>query len=113
MTPSATKLCKVPLDESITSIGRSWRETQGAVKTNNGGTQIWDTNHCKLVRTLTDHLSRVVTVAWNGSILITGSRGRNFLQRELRDPNSIASKFVGNKQEVCGLKRSFDETKLA
>jgi len=31
------------------------------------------------VRTLSGHLSRVGTVAWNGSIVSTGSRDRNIL----------------------------------
>lgn len=62
---------------------------------------------------MTGHLSRVGTVAWNGSIVSTGSRDRNILQRDLRDPNQVVSKMVGHKQEVCGLKWSFDETQLA
>jgi len=86
-TSRVTKLCEVPLDDSITSVGWSQRGTHLAVGTNSGDTQIWDTNHCKLVRTLSGHLSRVGTVAWNGSIVSTGSRDRNIMQRDLRAQN--------------------------
>jgi cell division cycle 20-like protein 1 (cofactor of APC complex) len=78
-TSRVTKLCEVPVDDSITSVGWSQRGSHLAVGTNSGETQIWDTNHCKLVRTLQGHLSRVGTVAWNGSIVSTGSRDRNIL----------------------------------
>ena len=43
----------------------------------------------------------------------TGSRDRNILQRDLRAPGSHFSKLVGHKQEVCGLKWSFDDQQLA
>jgi cell division cycle 20-like protein 1 (cofactor of APC complex) len=83
-TSRVTKLCEVPADDSITSVGWSQRGSHLAVGTNSGDTQIWDTIHCKLVRTVSGHLSRVGTVAWNGSIVSTGSRDRNILQRDLR-----------------------------
>jgi cell division cycle 20-like protein 1 (cofactor of APC complex) len=51
-TSRVTKLCEVPVDDSITSVGWSQRGSHLAVGTNSGETQIWDTNHCKLVRTL-------------------------------------------------------------
>jgi cell division cycle 20-like protein 1 (cofactor of APC complex) len=86
-TSRVTKLCEVPLDDSITSVGWSQRGTHLAVGTNSGDTQIWDTAKCKQVRTLTGHLSRVGSVAWNGSIMSTGSRDRNILQRDLRAHN--------------------------
>jgi cell division cycle 20-like protein 1 (cofactor of APC complex) len=88
-TSRVTKLCEVPVDDSITSVGWSHRGSHLAVGTNSGETQIWDTNHCKLVRTLQGHLSRVGTVAWNGSIVSTGSRDRNILQRDLRANNNF------------------------
>ena len=87
-TSRVTKLCETPADDSITSVGWSQRGSHLAVGTNSGETQIWDTNHCKLVRTLQGHLSRVGTVAWNGSVVSTGSRDRNILQRDLRANNN-------------------------
>ncbi len=112
-TSRVTKLCEVPVDDSITSVGWSQRGSHLAVGTNSGDTQIWDTSHCKLVRTLSGHLSRVGTVAWNGSIVSTGSRDRNIFQRDLRAQNQFFQKLSGHKQEVCGLRWSFDETQLA
>lgn len=32
-------------------------------------------------------MSRVSSIAWNGSVVSTGSRDRNILSRDLRDPN--------------------------
>lgn len=112
-TSRVTKLCEVPHDDSITSVSWNQRGTHLAVGTNSGDTQIWDTNHCKLVRTLSGHLSRVGCVAWSNSIVSTGSRDRNILQRDLRDPNQVVMKMMGHKQEVCGLKWSFDDMQLA
>jgi len=38
---------------------------------------------------------------------------RNILIRDIRAPDNIISKFMGHKQEICGLKWSFDESILA
>ena len=84
-------------DDSITSVGWSQRGTHLAVGTNLGETQIWDTNHLKLVRTLHGHDLRIGTVAWNGSVVSTGSRDRNILQRDLRANDSHIMKLVGHK----------------
>lgn len=46
-------------------------------------------------------------------MLSTGSKDRQILQRDLRSHCNYVAKSVGHKQEVCGLKWSFDETQLA
>jgi cell division cycle 20-like protein 1 (cofactor of APC complex) len=61
-----------------------------------------------LIRTLSGHLGRVSAISWNGSTISTGSRDRMILSRDLRAKNSITHKHVGHKQEVCGLKWSFN-----
>jgi len=88
-TSQVKKLCETPLDDMITSVGWSNRGQHLAVGTNSGDTQIWDTNHGKLVRTLSGHLGRVSAVAWNGSTISTGSRDRMILSRDLRCKDSI------------------------
>ena len=108
-TSQVKKLCEVPQDDSITSVAWAQQGTHLAVGTNSGATQIWDTVHCKLVRTLHGHLGRVSSIAWNKSTVSTGSRDRNILQRDLRASGNHFSKLVGHKQEVCGLKWSFDD----
>jgi cell division cycle 20-like protein 1, cofactor of APC complex len=69
--------------------------------------------HQKLVRTLEGHLGRVSSISWNDSLVSTGSRDRNILCRDLRDNNNHFRRFQSHKQEVCGLKWSFDNQQLA
>lgn len=88
-TSIVKKLCETPIDDMITSVGWSNKGQHLAVGTNSGETEIWDTNHCKIVRTLNGHLGRVSAVAWNGSIVSTGSRDRMVLTRDLRCKDSI------------------------
>jgi cell division cycle 20-like protein 1, cofactor of APC complex len=38
----------------------------------------------------------------------TGSRDRSILSRDLRANNCLIQQHTGHKQEVCGLKWSFD-----
>jgi len=107
-TSQVKKLCEVPENDAITSVNWSQKGTHLAVGTHSGVTKIWDTQACKLVRTLTGHESRVSSIAWNGNIISTGSRDRNIHMRDLREPNQMFNTLEGHKQEVCGLKWSFD-----
>jgi cell division cycle 20-like protein 1 (cofactor of APC complex) len=45
-------------------------------------------------------------------LLSTGSRDKTILHRDLRANSSYVSKLVGHRQEICGLKWSFDEQQL-
>ena len=65
------------------------------------------------MRTLGGHLGRVSSIAWNGSTISTGSRDRMVLSRDLRIRNAITHRHAEHKQEVCGLKWSFDGQQLA
>lgn len=81
--------------------------------TNSGQVHIWDASgRQKLVQTLAGHGARVGTLAWNGSSITSGSRDRCIFQRDCRS-QSVVQRYVGHKQEVCGLKWSFDHTQLA
>jgi len=86
-TSQVKKLCEVDEDDGITAVNWSQRGTHLAVGTHSGHTKIWDTTTCKLVRTLSGHEGRVSSIAWNGSIVSTGSRDRNILISDLREPN--------------------------
>ena len=81
--------------------------------TNSGLLQVWDTNKCKLVSQLAGHDGRIGSIAWNSKFLSTGSRDKSILHRDLRSKNNFEVKLTGHKQEVCGLKWSFDEQQLA
>lgn len=62
---------------------------------------------------MTGHQTRVGTIAWNSTLLASGSRDRLIFLRDYRMREQHIKKLVGHKQEVCGLKWSFDERQLA
>jgi cell division cycle 20-like protein 1 (cofactor of APC complex) len=83
------------------------------VGTSRGEVQIWDANRCKKIRTMGGHRTRVGTLAWSSSgILSSGSWDRNILQRDVRSPDDYVSKLVGHQSEVNGLKWSSDDRQL-
>jgi len=55
------------------------------------------------------HEGRVCAIAWNSNSLSTGSRDRGILNRDLRSPKDYEAQLFAHKQEVCGLKWSFDD----
>ena len=81
--------------------------------THSGELQIWDTTKNKLVRTMQGHDGRICAVAWNNSFLSTGSRDHTILHRDLRCREDKTATLQGHRQEVCGLKWSFDDQQLA
>jgi len=112
-TGRVTKLCELGDNDMVTSVSWTQRGQHLAVGTNKGEVQIWDQSQCKKLRTMTGHSDRVGTMAWNGYVLSTGSRDHSILQRDVRDKAHSFSKLTGHRQEVCGLKWSFDEQQLA
>ena len=49
----------------------------------------------------------------NYDIFASGSRDKNILIRDIRTSDEYINKLVGHKQEVCGLRWSFDCQQLA
>ena len=66
-----------------------------------------------MVRSMLGHSARVGVTAWNGSVVCSGSRDRTILERDVRSQEHFFEKLQGHKQEVCGLKWSFDYQQLA
>lgn len=108
-----TKLCEVEENESITSVSWNQRGNHIAVGTSVGEVQLYDIVKNKHLRTFGGHTGRVGSLAWNGSTIASGSRDRNILVRDVRQPEDYFSKFTGHKQEICGLKWSFDDNYLS
>ncbi|KAK9668233.1 hypothetical protein RND81_13G043200 [Saponaria officinalis] len=108
-----TKLCDLGLDDTVCSVGWAQRGTHLAVGTNDGKVQIWDASRCKNIRTMEGHRMRVGALAWSSSVLSSGSRDKNILQRDIRAQDDFVSKLTGHKSEVCGLKWSYDNRELA
>ncbi|CAK0833272.1 unnamed protein product, partial [Prorocentrum cordatum] len=112
-TSRVTKLCDLGADDTVTSVSWTQRGSHLAVGTNRGEVQIWDPAHCRKLRTMTGHCGRVGTMAWNGYVLSTGSRDHSILHRDVRQQSHYTSRLQGHRQEVCGLKWSYDEQQLA
>jgi len=112
-TSRVTKLCDLGADDLVTSVSWTQRGTHLAVGTNRGEVQIWDVGQCRKLRTMTGHRARVGTMSWSGYVLSTGSRDHYILHRDVREQSHYMARLCGHKQEVCGLKWSFDETQLA
>lgn len=103
-----TKLCDLGVTDSVTSVSWPTKGPHFSLGTNSGEVQIWDINKMKRVRVMHGHSNRVGSIAWNSVIMSTGSRDKSILHRDIRINSPYISKLEGHKQEVCGLKWSFD-----
>lgn len=109
-TSKVTKLCDLESSrDHVSSVAWAQRGTHLAVGTTLGEVQLWDTVAGKKVRTMPGHSARVGALAWTGTVLSSGSRDRLIYLRDLRQQEAYTSKLTNHKQEVCGLKWSFDE----
>lgn len=113
-TSEVTTLCDLSKNrDKVTGISWSPRGDYLAIGTNFGQTQIWDTEHLKLVRTMRGHTNRVGALAWNEHILSTASRDHTILHRDVRVREHSIAELKGHKQEVCGLKWNSVTNQLA
>ena len=109
-TSMVTKLCDLQQAEDVvTSVSWAQRGTHLAVGTNKGEVQVWDTIKEKKVRTMSGHTARVGTLAWSGPTMASGSRDRLIFLRDVREKSAFTHKLNAHRQEVCGLKWSYDE----
>lgn len=113
-TSKVTKLTELnDAEDGICSVSWSPENSRLAVGTRQGKVQIWDGIKCKKITSMNGHIARVGTLAWNDNILASGSRDRNIYLRDPRINKDYTSKLVAHRQEVCGLKWSFDKQHLA
>lgn len=85
-----------------------------AAGTLSGLVQVWDINAQKLIRTFEGHDGRVGALSWNSmDILSSGSKDHSILNRDLRVKENSIGRIEAHRQEVCGLKWSFDDRFLA
>jgi cell division cycle 20-like protein 1 (cofactor of APC complex) len=109
-TSKVVKLVDLASSEDlVTSVSWAQRGTHLAVGTNKGEVQLWDTIKVKKVRTMDGHSARVGTLAWSGPILASGSRDRLIYLRDMRCNGQFTDRLTAHRQEVCGLRWSFDE----
>jgi WD40 repeat protein len=100
-------------DHKITSVNWMNTGTCLAVGFENGEIQLWDVNKSSRIRVLGGHQDRVGCMSWNDYILSTGSRDCKIISHDVRQQSHITKKYIGHKQEICGLKWSPDGTQLA
>jgi cell division cycle 20-like protein 1 (cofactor of APC complex) len=55
------------------------------------------------------HTARVGTLAWSGPTLASGSRDRLIFLRDVRAKSAFTDRLNNHRQEVCGLRWSYDE----
>ncbi|KAL6530367.1 hypothetical protein OROHE_014720 [Orobanche hederae] len=86
----------------------SWSEDASVVAAGYECSRIdlYDAKYLKLVRSLDGHQKRVVSIAWNGNLLTTGSGDRAIINHDVRAKNSIVCCVKVHKDGVCGLKWS-------
>ena len=109
-------------EDTVTSV--SWSESGKhlAIGVSNGQVQLWDAGAQKLIRTVTGHSARVGALSWklSGSVganasnqlLASGSRDRLIHLHDPRSDSNYEMRLCGHKQEVCGLRWSFDERSM-
>jgi len=118
-TSKVTKLCDLSgnqdadragsSENAVTSVSWTQRGTHLAVGVNNGEVQLWDTVKCEKLRTMGGHSARIGALSWSGPTLASGSRDRLIYLRDMRVQQPFTARLASHKQEVCGLKWSFDE----
>ena len=101
-------------DDVVTSV--AWMKEGGlhlAVGTNSADVQLWDTDKCKLVRTMKGHAARVGALDWNTHLVTSGSKDTSIVNHDVRVREHAVATLTGHTQEVCGLKWSYDGALLA
>lgn len=85
-TSKVVKLCEYEADsETVTSIAWSISHPQYiSVGTSQGRIQVWDSVAGTIVRELKKHEARVGALAWNSSLLASGSRDRTICVQDIR-----------------------------
>lgn len=111
-TSKVTKLCDLGESDSVTSVSWARKGSLLSIGSNSGKVQIWDAQKCTKVCELVSHNDRVGTSSWNSHLLATGGKDRTILIQDIRC-NSVVRELTSHKQEICGLKWSFDDRQLA
>lgn len=108
------RLVELSSSDLVTGVSSSPSSNVLGVGTHMGEVQLWDCIRQRKIMTSRGHTARVGAIAWNSNnVYASGSRDKNILVRDIRMKDDYVQKMVGHKQEVCGLKWSFDQQQLA
>ena len=124
-TSKVTQLCDLSETEDVvTSVAWSEGGRHLAVGSSRGEVQLWDASNQKLIRVMGGHSARIGALSWkqsssggapsagSSSLLASGSRDRLIHLRDPRSDSAYEMRLCAHKQEVCGLKWSFDERSM-
>ncbi len=124
-TSKVTQLCDLSETEDVvTSVAWSEGGRHLAVGTSRGEVHLWDASNQKLIRIMGGHSARIGALSWkqassggsptagSSSLLASGSRDRLIHLRDPRSESAYEMRLCAHKQEVCGLKWSFDERSM-
>jgi cell division cycle protein 20 (cofactor of APC complex) len=112
-TGSIEELMSTDDDDVVTSVGWTADGSYLAVGTNDAEVQLWDVANPRRLRTMKGHSARVGSLAWNNSIVSSGSRDTSIIHHDVRVAEHKVATLQGHTQEVCGLKWSLDGSQLA
>jgi len=112
-TSKASKAYEAPAYDSICSVSWNAMSSFLAIGESTGKVKLYDVEANKIIADIPGHDCRVGALAWNENLISSGSRDRTILNRDIRCPKEIVSKYIGHRQEVCGLKWSPDLKLLA
>eukprot|EP00117_Sycon_ciliatum_P032649 scpid56579/ scgid25272/ Fizzy-related protein homolog; Cdh1/Hct1 homolog len=108
------ELARHRADNLVTAVSFNEEGDTLAVGNSSGAIELWDVNQTKLLRKISKHSSRVPSLAWNKSVLASGSRDGTLTVNDIRQPGCCTTRYYnGHNQEVCGLKWSPDGNYLA
>jgi len=111
-TGSVSHMCEIS-DDIVSSLNWAPGGDHLAVGMTSGKVKLYDVQKSTEVRELPGHNGRVGALAWNNWLLSSGSRDKEILHRDLRCSQDFTAKLLGHKQEICGLKWSFEGDQLA
>ncbi|KAF0698595.1 Aste57867_10789 [Aphanomyces stellatus] len=112
-TNSHSKL--VTLREPVTSVkwGTKNHRDKLAIGTGRGRVDLWDVQVSQCMRSMTGHIIRVGSLAWNEHIITSGSMDNTIVNHDLRAGEHTVSTLRHHEGEICGLAWSPDGRMLA
>jgi len=75
--------------------------------------QIWDVEHGLPLRSMDSHSGRICALAWNQSILTSGSKDTTIQHHDIRIRHHLVGISTNHFGEICSLSWSPDRSKLA
>lgn len=115
-THSVSRLCTLPNpNDLVTSIQFIQGGSHLAIGTSSlmNDVQLWSIETQQQLRSMRGHEARSGALAWNGTILSSGSRDRSIIHHDVRAPVHRIVQLRAHEGEVCSLKWNSESSQLA